>query len=113
MEQKLELIIKMIKNQDQKIDSLNEKYDSLKGEMNSKYDNLASNQNRIEEKLDNLSNQVTALESYAHEKCEAALDGWASHLQIQEEIKNNVTTLNSKIENHEMRISVLEGTLEV
>jgi len=55
---------------------------------------------------------VTVLEAYAHEKCEAALDGWASHLQIQEEIKNNVTILNSKTENHEIRISVLEDVLE-
>jgi len=80
MEQKLDLIIKMIKNQDKKID--------------------------------NLSNQVTVLENYAHEKCEAALDGWVSHLQIQEEIKNNVTNLNSKTENHEIRITVLEDVLK-
>ena len=127
MEQKLDLIIQMIKNQgvslNSKIDNLREelngKYDSLREEMNDKhdllnekYDSLKLDVNRIETKLDNLSNQVTVLEAYAHEKCEGALDGWGSHLQIQEKIKDNVTNLNSKTENHEIRISVLEDVLE-
>ena len=91
---------------------MNENNDSLRKEMNENNDSLRKDINRIETKLDSLSNQVTVLEAYAHDKCEAALDGWATHLEKQEDIGNNVTNLNSKTENHEIRISVLEDVLE-
>lgn len=141
MEKKLDLIIEMIKEQGVSLNSkieglredMNEKYDSLKKEMSENYNSLTENYNSltesynsltvnfqslsekvefIEEKLDNLSNQVTILEDYAHDKCEAALDGWVSHLEKQEELGSNVTNLNSKTENHEIRITVLEDVLE-
>ncbi|MBR6504372.1 MAG: hypothetical protein IKT41_01405 [Clostridia bacterium] len=146
MEQKLDLIIEMIKAQgvglnskidavkeellandrriEQKLDNLSNQVDNLKdytyATITTKLDNL-SNQvtvledythGIIETKLDNLSNQVTVLEDYTHDKCEAALDGWASYLEKQQEIGSNVTNLNSKTENHEIRITVLEDVLE-
>jgi len=123
MEQKLDLIINMIKDQSEKINELNSKYDSLKGNVSrieQKVDNLSIEVECLKDytygvlttKLDNLSNQVTILEDYAHDRCEAALDGWSAHLEKQEEIGSNVTNLNSKTENHEIRISVLEDVLE-
>lgn len=138
MQQKLDLIINLIKNQgvslNSKIDDLREEMNGKYNSLNGKYDSLRLDVSCIEQKvdnlsiqleglkdytygtittkLDNLSNQVTVLEDYAHEKCEGALDGWLSHLEKQEEIKNNVTNLNSKTENHEIRISVLEDVLE-
>ena len=123
MEQKLDLIINMIKDQSEKINELNSKYDSLKGNVSrieQKVDNLSIEVECLKDytygvlttKLDNLSNQVTILEDYAHDRCEAALDGWSAHLEKQEEIGSNVTNLNSKTENHEIRISVLEDALE-
>ena len=120
MEQKLDLIIQMIKDQGKQIngaeESLNTKIDRIEESLNTKIDSvreeLLANDRRIEQKLDNLSNQVTVLEAYAHEKCEAALDGWASHLEKQEKLGSNVTILNSKAENHEIRITVLEDILE-
>jgi len=142
MERKLDLIINLIKEQgislnsridrveenlnsridgveeslNSKIDDLrkemNQNNDSLREEMNQNNNSLRKDINRIETKLDSLSNQVTVLEAYAHDKCEAALEGWKSHLQIQEEIRNNVINLNSKTENHEIRITVLEDVLK-
>jgi len=123
MEQKLDLIINMIKDQSEKINELNSKYDSLKGNVSrieQKVDNLSIEVECLKDytygvlttKLDNLSNQVTILEDYAHDRCEAALDGWSAHLEKQEEIGSNVTNLNSKTENHEIRITVLEDVLK-
>lgn len=79
--------------------------------MEKMYSEMTTQFKEVGRKLDKKAdkNDIVIMENNLNPKVEALLDGYKQLSEGQEEIKNRIQDLNSKISNQEVEITVLKG----
>ena len=87
-----------------KLDSHDEKFDHIEARLDS-YDKKFD---RIEERLTSLENTVTFIEFDHGKKIDMLLEHVVILEEINKSIQEAIDKINSKLDNHEIRIEILE-----
>lgn len=125
IDKKFENIDNKFENIDKKFDSIDKKFksidkrfddiDKFQKEANEKFDNIDKFQKEANEKFDKIFHILDVIresqilvEHQVMVKIPALFDGYAMHQQKQEILENNINSLNRKVEDHDIRLSILE-----
>lgn len=104
IDRKFDSIDKKFESIDRKFDSIDKKFESIdefQKEANNKFD-------KIFHVLDVIRESQILVEHQVMVKIPALFDGYAMHQQKQEILENNINSLDRKVEDHDIRLSILE-----
>lgn len=88
--------------EDKTIEFLEKMYADLKNEIKSVKEELKTD-------IQTVSNQVTKLENTLTPKVESLFDGYKQVVECQEDIRNQLGNLASRVESQDVQITVLKG----
>jgi len=109
LSQRIDSFSQRIDSSSQKIDFLSQEVGSLSekvGPLSGKVDSLSGKVDFLSERMDSLEKQVTSIENDHGEKLAALLDGHKLHTEILERHTTQLERIESKIESHDIQISV-------
>lgn len=89
-----------------KIDMANIKTDIAN--MQKRMDNMQNNIDNMQKRMDTMSGSIVLIEHKVSTEIPALFDGYSLQKEIQGIQQGNITSLNIKVEEHDIRISDLE-----
>lgn len=104
IDKRFESIDKKFENIDKKFESIDKKFESIdefQKEANEKFD-------KIFHILDVIRESQILIEHQVMVKIPALFDGYSMHQQKQEILESNINSLDRKVEDHDIRLSILE-----
>jgi len=114
----LKRINKRLDNHDKKFDAIDKKFDAIDKRfeiVDKQFDAIGAKFDEVDSKLDNITTvlesvqrSVVLMEQKLTVDIPALFDGYTAHQEIQERQKGEINSLNKKVENHDIRISILE-----
>ena len=101
LEQRFDNLEQRFDNLEQRFDNLEQRFDNLEQRMDKKFD-------EIDHRLDVLTRSVVLIENRITTEIPTLFDAYTSQHDKQTMHQNDINSLNRKVEDHDIRISILE-----
>ena len=115
---KLDKVNERLDNHDKKFDAIDKKFDAIDKRFENvdrQFDAIGAKFDEVDNKLDNITTilesvqrSVVLMEQKLTVDIPALFDGYTAHQEIQERQQGEINSLNKKVDNHDIRISILE-----
>ena len=101
LENRFDTLEQRFDNLEQRFDNLEQRFDNLEQRMDKKFD-------EIDHRLDVLTRSVVLIENRITTEIPTLFDAYTSQHDKQTMHQNDINSLNRKVEDHDIRISILE-----
>ena len=102
--QRFEEFDEKFKKIDERFDKIDERFEKI----DERFEKIDDTLEGIQETLEVMKRSIILIEDQVSVKIPALFDGYAMHQQKQEILEKDINSLNRKVENHDIRISILE-----
>lgn len=108
---KLDKVNERLDNHDKKFDAIDKRFENVDRQFDAigaKFDEVDNKLDNITTVLESVQRSVVLMEQKLTVDIPALFDGYTAHQEIQERQQGKINSLSKKVENHDIRISILE-----
>lgn len=108
---KLDKVNERLDNHDKKFDAIDKRFENVDRQFDAigaKFDEVDNKLDNITAVLESVQRSVVLMEQKLTLDVPVLFDGYTAHQEIQERQQGEINSLNKKVDNHDIRISILE-----